>query len=82
MAWRGYVQESECPKAVADFVGNRFTLFQGANFHILAYLIPGPAGEREPGKRRINWVWWVPAQGLAKLAGCWLDEFEVADWVT
>lgn len=28
VCWRGFVSESECPPALVDFVGNRFTLFQ------------------------------------------------------
>jgi 2-polyprenyl-6-methoxyphenol hydroxylase-like FAD-dependent oxidoreductase len=37
--------------------------------HILCYLIPGPEGEIEPGKRRINWVWYwnVPEAELPQL---------------
>jgi 2-polyprenyl-6-methoxyphenol hydroxylase-like FAD-dependent oxidoreductase len=37
--------------------------------HILCYLIPGAEGETEPGKRRLNWVWYwnVPESGLSEL---------------
>ena len=31
---------------------------QGPHFHILAYVIPGPQGETEAGRRRVNWVWY------------------------
>jgi 2-polyprenyl-6-methoxyphenol hydroxylase-like FAD-dependent oxidoreductase len=37
--------------------------------HILCYLIPGAEGEIEPGRRRINWVWYsnVPEGQLTDL---------------
>eukprot|EP00887_Chlorella_sp_A99_P002806 scaffold6.g2806.t1 len=64
VAWRGFLAESAAPRSVVEFLNDRFTLFQGFNFHILAHLTTGPNGEREPGKRRINWVWyWNTPEG-------------------
>ena len=57
VAWRGMVPENEAPSDVLSFFNNKFTVYRGRDFHILAYPIPGPHGEIDPGKRRINWVW-------------------------
>jgi len=32
----------------SETLARRFTLFQGADFHLLGYLIPGERGELEP----------------------------------
>jgi 2-polyprenyl-6-methoxyphenol hydroxylase-like FAD-dependent oxidoreductase len=58
VAWRGVLLESEAPVDVLKFLGQKFTVYRGDNFHILAYLIPGFNGEIETGKRRVNWVWY------------------------
>jgi 2-polyprenyl-6-methoxyphenol hydroxylase-like FAD-dependent oxidoreductase len=58
VAWRGVFPESLAPANVAETLARRFTLFQGADFHLLSYLIPGERGELEPGARRLNWVWY------------------------
>ncbi len=28
VCWRGFVLEQECPRALTEFIGNRFTLYQ------------------------------------------------------
>ena len=43
---------------MVETLAQRFTLFQGVNFHLLSYLIPGERGELEVGSRRLNWVWY------------------------
>lgn len=58
VAWRGVFPESQAPAHVVEVLARRFTLFQGADFHLLSYLIPGERGELEPGARRLNWVWY------------------------
>jgi len=60
VAWRGVVPESEA---------DHFTFQQMRHSHILCYVIPGAAGERERGKRRLNWVWYwnVPESELSAL---------------
>jgi 2-polyprenyl-6-methoxyphenol hydroxylase-like FAD-dependent oxidoreductase len=60
VAWRGVVPEAEQPELSREF-GGRFTFFQAPYMHILCYLIPGLEGVITPGKRRINWVWYVNA---------------------
>jgi 2-polyprenyl-6-methoxyphenol hydroxylase-like FAD-dependent oxidoreductase len=58
VAWRGVFPESLAPAGVVEKLAQRFTLFQGVNFHLLSYLIPGERGELEVGSRRLNWVWY------------------------
>jgi 2-polyprenyl-6-methoxyphenol hydroxylase-like FAD-dependent oxidoreductase len=58
VAWRGVFPESSAPSDVVETLARRFTLFQGRDFHLLAYLIPGERGELEAGSRRLNWVWY------------------------
>lgn len=58
VAWRGVLPEKDAPQHVLNFLGQKFTVYRGENYHILAYLIPGSNGEIDPGKRRVNWVWY------------------------
>jgi 2-polyprenyl-6-methoxyphenol hydroxylase-like FAD-dependent oxidoreductase len=58
VAWRGVYAEGLAPAHVRSFLESRFTMYQGADFHLLTYLIPGEGGEVMPGKRRLNWVWY------------------------
>ncbi|KAG7667914.1 hypothetical protein Ndes2526B_g01676 [Nannochloris sp. 'desiccata'] len=58
VAWRGVLQENQASQNVLSFLGQKFTVYQGDNFHILCYLIPGANGEIDIGKRRVNWVWY------------------------
>jgi 2-polyprenyl-6-methoxyphenol hydroxylase-like FAD-dependent oxidoreductase len=58
VAWRGVYPESLAPAEVVETLARRFTLFQGRDFHLLCYLIPGEQGELEVGARRLNWVWY------------------------
>jgi 2-polyprenyl-6-methoxyphenol hydroxylase-like FAD-dependent oxidoreductase len=58
VAWRGVFPESAAPPNVVETLAKRFTLFQGRDFHLLSYLIPGEHGELDEGLRRINWVWY------------------------
>jgi 2-polyprenyl-6-methoxyphenol hydroxylase-like FAD-dependent oxidoreductase len=69
VAWRGVVPESSANALLTKTFVDHFTFQQMEHSHILCYLIPGPEGETEPGKRRINWVWYrnVPERELSKL---------------
>jgi 2-polyprenyl-6-methoxyphenol hydroxylase-like FAD-dependent oxidoreductase len=58
VAWRGVIPEQDRPGLAAEFAG-RFTFFQAPHTHILCYLIPGPEGALQPGRRRLNWVWYL-----------------------
>lgn len=59
VAWRGLVPEGEVPEELAGVFSDRFTFYQYPNSHVLCYLVPGPDGELQQGKRRFNWVWYV-----------------------
>lgn len=61
VAWRGTVTESivcaDYPAAAEAFI-EKFTFFHSQGIQILAYVIPGPKGTLEEGKRLINYVWY------------------------
>ncbi|KAH8906462.1 FAD/NAD(P)-binding domain-containing protein [Coniochaeta sp. PMI_546] len=58
VAFRGTVPEAEItPDAAAVFV-EKFPFFHAKGIQILAYVIPGPSGTTEKGKRKVNWVWY------------------------
>jgi 2-polyprenyl-6-methoxyphenol hydroxylase-like FAD-dependent oxidoreductase len=69
VAWRGVVPESSASRNLIKTFVDCFTFQQMKRSHILCYLIPGADGETEPGKRRLNWVWYwnVPESGLSEL---------------
>ena len=69
VAWRGVVPESSATMLLLKTFVDHFTFQQMDRSHILCYLIPGAEGETEPGKRRINWVWYwnVPEVELPEL---------------
>ena len=58
VAWRGLVDEHDLPDQVLRMLRNRFTFQQGDAHLFLTYLVPGRDGTVEPGKRRVNWVWY------------------------
>lgn len=59
VAWRGLAAESELSAPVAEVFRDTFTFLELDEGHILAYLVPGADGELDPGRRRVNWVWYV-----------------------
>lgn len=67
VAWRGVFAESLAQPEVVQALEKGFTLYQGADFHILNYMIPGEHGEVEPGLRRMNWVWYWNTDAQAEL---------------
>lgn len=64
VAWRGTIEEAEAPATLVAYFDGRFS-FSAARRggHALCYLIPGAEAAVEPGRRRLNWVWYehVPA---------------------
>ncbi|KVL13156.1 FAD binding domain-containing protein [Burkholderia sp. MSMB1826] len=58
VAWRGLVDERTLPEQVLYLLRERFTFQQGDRHLFLTYLVPGADGATEPGKRRVNWVWY------------------------
>src|ERR1700676_1424839 len=60
VAWRGTLDEAEAPPELMRFFDNAFTFCEARSAgHILVYFIPGNGTDTTPGKRRLNWVWYV-----------------------
>ncbi|KAK5138645.1 hypothetical protein LTR04_004322, partial [Oleoguttula sp. CCFEE 6159] len=59
VAWRGTVPERSLSAAATAALAEKFTFFHASGVQVLAYLIPVPDGALEPGKRLMNWVWYV-----------------------
>jgi 2-polyprenyl-6-methoxyphenol hydroxylase-like FAD-dependent oxidoreductase len=59
VAWRGTVPEDRVSQSASDIFVEKFPFFHTKGIQILAYTIPGHNGTVEPGKRLLNWVWYV-----------------------
>src|SRR3984893_14581469 len=60
VAWRGTLDEADAPSDLVRFFDDAFTFSEArSGGHILAYFIPGDGADTTPGKRRLNWVWYV-----------------------
>ena len=60
VAWRGALDEADAPPELVRFFDDAFTFSESrSGGHILICLIPGDDAETTPGKRRLNWVWYV-----------------------
>jgi 2,6-dihydroxypyridine 3-monooxygenase len=58
VGWRGTVREDELSAGTLGLLRDACTYFVGDGTHILTYPIPDFDGSVEPGKRRINFVWY------------------------
>ncbi|BAV07313.1 2-polyprenyl-6-methoxyphenol hydroxylase [Filimonas lacunae] len=58
VAYRGLIPESELPAEAVHFFADTFSLYPYDHSHMLSYMVPGPGGELEAGKRLYNWVWY------------------------
>ncbi len=58
VGWRGLVDEEDLPEEVLDRVADGITYYATAGTHIVVYPIPDAGGEVDPGRRRINYVWY------------------------
>lgn len=56
--WRGTAAESELTAATLDQLADTITYHVMPHSHILTYPIPGHDGEREIGRRLMNFVWY------------------------
>lgn len=62
VAWRGTFDEATAPPHLTAFFDDAFTFCEArSGGHILAYFIPGEGADTTPGRRRLNWVWYVRA---------------------
>lgn len=59
LACRGLELESALPADLVEVLAERFTFFGVPGMQLLCYLVPGADGSREPGARRVNWVWYI-----------------------
>jgi 2-polyprenyl-6-methoxyphenol hydroxylase-like FAD-dependent oxidoreductase len=60
VAWRGTVEEERASPELVRFFDQSFTFCEArSGGHILCYFIPGPGAATEPGRRQLNWVWYV-----------------------
>ena len=60
VAWRGTLEEERAPPELVRFFDHSFTFCEArSGGHILCYFIPGAGAAIEPGRRRLNWVWYV-----------------------
>ncbi|WP_123023368.1 FAD binding domain-containing protein [Mycolicibacterium stellerae] len=59
VAFRGLEPEADVPEHLVGLLAERFTMFAVPGLQMLCYLVPGAAGERAAGQRRVNWVWYV-----------------------
>lgn len=72
VAWRGTLDEADAPAGMVAGFDEAFTFSEArSSGHMLVYLIPGDGADPTPGRRRLNWVWYVGA-----------DETELARWLT
>lgn len=69
VAFRGLEPEAGLPEHLLALLAERFTMFAVPGLQMLCYLVPGAAGQRAAGERRVNWVWYVntAATRLAEL---------------
>src|SRR6202045_3469759 len=60
VAWRGTPDEADAPPALVRFFDDAFTFSEARSAGpLLVYFIPGDGADTAPGKRRLNWVWYV-----------------------
>jgi 2-polyprenyl-6-methoxyphenol hydroxylase-like FAD-dependent oxidoreductase len=60
VAWRGTLDEADAPPDLVRFFDDAFTFSEARSAgHILVYFIPGDSADTTPGRRRLNWVWYV-----------------------
>ncbi|MDR6688659.1 2-polyprenyl-6-methoxyphenol hydroxylase-like FAD-dependent oxidoreductase [Arthrobacter sp. 1088] len=69
VAWRGLEPEGTVRRHLVELLSGRFTFYGANGLQFLSYLVPGPNGELEAGKRRVNWVWYMngPEPQLTRL---------------
>lgn len=61
VAYRGVIDEADLPQESTARFRDRFSFYHANRTQFLCYFIPGDFGTTTPGRRRMNWVWYVPA---------------------
>jgi 2-polyprenyl-6-methoxyphenol hydroxylase-like FAD-dependent oxidoreductase len=60
VAWRGTLDDEQAPSELVRFFDKTLTIGAArSRGHILSYFIPGSGATAEPGRRRLNWVWYI-----------------------
>ncbi|MEU6556369.1 hypothetical protein ABZ915_39910 [Streptomyces sp. NPDC046915] len=59
VAYRGVIDEADLPHDLAARFRDRFSFYDANRTRFLCYFIPGDFGTTTPGRRRMNWVWYV-----------------------
>lgn len=67
VAWRGLVPESTLDAATREALCERMSFYTPEREQALIYSVPGEQGETDPGRRRLNLVWYRPAPVGGKL---------------
>jgi len=68
VAWRGTLDEAQTPPELVKIFTDAFTFCDArSGGHALCYLIPGDGSAIDPGRRRLNWVWYVHASETHEL---------------
>jgi 2,6-dihydroxypyridine 3-monooxygenase len=73
VGWRGTVREAEMQGDAFDALQEAIIYYVGSNTHILTYPIPDFDGSVEPGRRRINFVWYRNVDEGAELEDLMTD---------
>ncbi|WP_335937311.1 FAD binding domain-containing protein [Streptomyces sp. PTD5-9] len=61
VAYRGVIGEADLSEDLNAVFRDRFSFYDGERTQFLCYFIPGDSGTVTPGRRRMNWVWYVRA---------------------
>jgi len=67
VAWRGLVEESDLSPRARAALMERFAFCLPPNQQMIAYPVAGQGNAMQPGRRRLNFVWYRPADGNGEL---------------
>ncbi len=74
IAWRGTVGEQDLSDDTFGLLYGVITYHLLRNSHLLAYPIPNTDGAVEPGRRIINWIWYLNVEEGPELDALMTDE--------
>ncbi|KAK7753867.1 hypothetical protein SLS62_004233 [Diatrype stigma] len=74
VAWRGTIPENSVSKETVEYLSDHLSLQFSKRTYLVCYIIPTDAGNFEPGKRLLNWVWYYNlAQDSAEMTDIFTD---------
>ena len=65
VGWRGVIDELAVPQEARGELFESYAFFLPRREMFLAYLQPGADDDLTPGRRRMNWLWYHPANAAA-----------------